>query len=160
MTESERWKVIPAAPEYEVSSSGDIHRIKSGHVLNPSVTKQGECIANLFIGERKRTKAFSWHRIVADAFVENPNGFPCVMHKDGNRGNNSASNLEWVSRSRCMKSAYESGSKKPTRGFRIRTPIGDFSHQREAAQAAGISQSTLAGRLKSERFPDWYNLSD
>lgn len=117
------------------------------------------CIANLYIGGSKKPKSFMWHRVVAEAFVDNPEGLPCVMHKDGNRGNNNASNLEWCSRSGNMKRAYAAGSKKPTRGFRISTPNGVFSHQREAAQAAGISQSALAWRLKSARFPDWHNLS-
>lgn len=159
MTESERWKVVREAPEYEVSNSGDIRRIKTRHVLSPSVSKQG-CIANLYVGGSKKPKAFLWHRVVAEAFIDNPDELPCVRHKDGNRSNNNASNLEWSCRSRCMKRAYATGSKKPTRGSKISTPIGVFTHQREAAKAAGISQSTVAWRIKSDRFPDWYNLSD
>ena len=40
-------------------------------------------------------KVKSVHRIVADAFIDNPNGYPVVNHKDENRLNNRADNLEW-----------------------------------------------------------------
>lgn len=43
------------------------------------------------------THTISVHRIVAQHFVPNPNNLPCVNHKDGNKHNNNASNLEWVS---------------------------------------------------------------
>lgn len=35
------------------------------------------------------------HRLVAQAFIENPNGYPCINHKDENTRNNHADNLEW-----------------------------------------------------------------
>lgn len=47
----------------------------------------------------KKRKQHSIHRLVATAFVENPNGYPMVNHKDENRRNNLASNLEWCNAS-------------------------------------------------------------
>lgn len=44
-------------------------------------------------GERKLRKV---HRLVAEAFIPNPGGLPQIDHKDGNKNNNSVSNLEWV----------------------------------------------------------------
>ena len=42
-----------------------------------------------------KTKSFLVHRLVAKAFIENPNNYPCINHKDENKTNNNADNLEW-----------------------------------------------------------------
>lgn len=55
------------------------------------------------------------HRLVARAFVPNPNGYPVVNHKDGNKSNNNYTNLEWCSYSYNNKHAYDIGLKKGKR---------------------------------------------
>lgn len=61
------------------------HLRGKGRLLYPAVTlsKDGE------------SKSFSIHRLVADAFIPNPDGLPEVNHKDENPLNNRADNLEW-----------------------------------------------------------------
>ena len=59
---------------------------------------------------RKNTSTHRYvHRLVAQAFVENPNGLKEVNHLDGNKANNAASNLAWVSRRDNVRHAVVSG---------------------------------------------------
>ena len=57
-------------------------------------------------GERKLKKI---HRLVAEAFIPNPSNLPQIDHKDGNKNNNSASNLEWVTGEENYRRALQMG---------------------------------------------------
>lgn len=87
----EEWKIIEDFPEYEVSSFGRIKR--SNKFLTPTKKSDGYFKINLRLN--KVPKTVYVHRIVAKAFVENPNNYNCVNHKDENKANNNADNLEW-----------------------------------------------------------------
>jgi hypothetical protein len=54
------------------------------------------------------------HRLVAECFLENPRNLPEVNHKDGNKANNTAENLEWVTRSENLLHSYRTGLKPRT----------------------------------------------
>lgn len=59
-------------------------------------------------------KDYFVHRIVASLFCDNPNGYTVVDHKDGNKLNNHADNLEWVSSGENNRRAFANGLKPPT----------------------------------------------
>lgn len=83
--------------KYTVNRTGYILNLESGKVIKGTVDKcTGYVKANLFFGGKSHM--FLMHRLVAIAFIPNPNNLPHVHHKDGNKLNNSADNLEWVSR--------------------------------------------------------------
>ena len=98
----EAWKsVVGYEGLYEVSENGNIRKFKTHRQLRHCVHKTGyESVVLYKNGQPKRTLV---HRIVASAFLDNPNGYKYVNHKDETRGNNSASNLEWCSREYNMK---------------------------------------------------------
>ena len=57
------------------------------------------------------------HRLVAETFLPNPNSLPFVLHKDGNKENNSVDNLEWVSRSKAFLNSIRARDCKKRLGY-------------------------------------------
>ena len=95
----EEWRIVKDYPNYSVSSLGRIRNDKFGRILKPS--KRGECRSYLFValynGGHSTRKDISIHRLVADAFIPNPDNLPEVNHIDKNGLNNAVDNLEWAS---------------------------------------------------------------
>ena len=94
----EIWKdVVGYEGLYEVSNLGNIKNAK-GRILKPLVRKHGYLGIQLRGkgGNERGFKTFSIHRLVAKAFIPNPENKPEVNHIDENKTNNQANNLEWV----------------------------------------------------------------
>lgn len=89
---------------YKVYDGGKVIG-KRGQIMSPSYNGRGYLILGIMVGSKRVTKAV--HRIVAECFVENPNNYLEVNHKDGDKLNNCKDNLEWVSRSENLKHAYK-----------------------------------------------------
>lgn len=113
----EIWERIKGFEDYEISNLGnvrsynktpDIHIHKSIHVNH---TKEGYEVITL-----TKTRKYLIHRLVAETFIPNPENKKEVNHKDLNKQNNKADNLEWVSRSENMKHAYDNGAIKIPNG--------------------------------------------
>lgn len=90
------------------------------------------------------------HRIVAKMFVENPNGYRCIDHKNSNKQDNDINNLQWCTHSYNNKQAYARGEKIITNRLRNvgvsmrKVSFQDAEKIRELYKAGGISQSKLA----------------
>ncbi len=61
-------------------------------------------------------KTYYIHRLIAEAFIPNPNNYPCVNHINGDKTDNRVDNLEWCTYSHNNKEAYKLGLKKPHKG--------------------------------------------
>ena len=93
--EKEFWKDVPGCDGfYQVSNFGRIKSLKSNIILKPQKEKNGYLRFKLKFGTK--FKSVLAHRIVAMAFIPNPENKPQIDHKDGNRINNKADNLCWV----------------------------------------------------------------
>ena len=83
---------------YQVSSLGRVKSLGNNKTKKEKILKliehsQGYLIVNLYKeGKRKTIKI---HRLVAEAFIDNPNNYPIINHKDENPSNNNVENLEW-----------------------------------------------------------------
>ena len=96
------------------------------YVLNkamPITIRNGYKCVSLYSTNAKRAKQEYIHRLVGKAFVCNPKRLLCINHIDGNKQNNSASNLEWCNKSKNNKHAYRTGLRSNGRGGGHNTPI-------------------------------------
>jgi len=103
----EIWKPIKNYEEYyEISNHGNVRRIKYDNKGNLKQYPLPNYIKNKIdkdgykrytLSLKSKNKEFSSHRLVAQAFIPNPNNYPVVNHKDGDKNNNNIDNLEWCS---------------------------------------------------------------
>lgn len=111
--EGEVWKTVPDLYGYEISNLGRVKSLpkaqgfgfKKETVLEGFLTRKGYHKVNLKVD--KKAKGTLVHRLVAMAFLPNPNNLPEVNHKNGIKTDNRIENLEWVTHSENMRHALE-----------------------------------------------------
>lgn len=107
----EKWIIINGEPNYEVSNLGQVRNKTTGKILAQNKTSTSQ---RWYV--KIHQKNYNVARLVAIAFVPLIEGKEYVNHIDGDKLNNRADNLEWVSRSENEKHAFANGLKTPTRG--------------------------------------------
>lgn len=103
---------------YIITRSADVYNIKTGKKLKPGITNVGYYYVNIQLGKRGYYKSKTIHRLVATAYLPNPNDYPVVNHIDGNKLHSSVDNLEWCTFSYNNQHAFNTGLKMPTKGTR------------------------------------------
>lgn len=97
------WKpVVGYEGLYEVSNTGlikslNMYRNKEPHLM--SLTRRTDGYLKVGLSRNNTTKQFAVHRLVAEAFIPNPDNLEMVNHKDEDITNNNVNNLEWCTRS-------------------------------------------------------------
>jgi hypothetical protein len=99
---------------YLVSRDGRIFSLLSGFTLRPKFTADEYLKVNLFDAESRRSTKLV-HRLVAAAFVLNPENKPCINHLDCVRSNNAAANLEWCTHAENLQHGMKYGNIEGTR---------------------------------------------
>lgn len=162
----ERWKPIKGYEDlYEVSDWGRVRsldryvnyksklgkiytRLEKGRLLKPSKDKDGYLLVHFF--KQDKGKMFRVHRLVAEAFVENPNNYPCVNHKTECKTFNHFSALEWcdVKTNTNFGSCIERRSKKLNKKVLQYSKCGEFINEwssiNEVAKILGINQPNIS----------------
>lgn len=100
---------IPGYERYSVTSHGRVwSEARGGRFLSGGINGEGYRVVLLYDGSGRRITS-AVHRLVAQAFVPNPDGLETVNHKDTNKDNNRSSNLEWLTRVDNLVHAQEAG---------------------------------------------------
>ncbi len=100
--------------EREITTSTGWTKTKKMAEMKAIAGKDGYMRINLSVEGNK--KSYTIHRLVANAFIENPDGLPQVNHIDCDKSNNNEENLEWTDASGNQKHAFENG---------LNTQVGD-----------------------------------
>lgn len=141
---------------YAVTSCGKIWSYRNEKFLTPETDIGGYLRVNLC--KNGKTKHYKIHRLVADAYIPNPENLPQINHKDENKANNCLQNLEWCD--------AKYNTNYGTRNDKIKKPIlqytlnGEFVREWPSASDVGKEVSThicncLKGRKKSAYGYKW-----
>ena len=165
-TQIEVWENIKGYEGlYQVSNMGRVKSLertvtqKNGRkysvkerILKPRATPSGYLLVSLCNGSGK-VKTFKVHRLVCEAFHENPKNKPCVNHIDENKTNNVASNLEWCT--------VAENINHGTRTARTSKPVGQYTRDgnlikvwqsiHEVGRQLGFDNGTISKAARSKR---------
>lgn len=112
---------FPCYYNYTLFEDGTILNNDNGKwIKGTSITKNNRYV-KIHLGADHCSKFIPLHRLVAQAFIPNPNNYPQVNHKDGNRYNNSADNLEWCTAQQNVRHCRDNGFHMEQYGELIRT---------------------------------------
>jgi len=151
----EYWKFVYGYPHLIVSNTGKVRSLLSDREIKPFVSNRG--YQRVALCKDGTTKFVSVHRIVAEAFIPNPNGYTDVDHIDGNKLNNNADNLQWLSRGDNIRKAGDARWKgaKPV----ICVETGKvYKSVTQASNELHIPQATISAIAKGE-YKSYHKLS-
>lgn len=169
---SEQWKPVPEwEGKYEVSNAGEVrsldrHVVRSdsssqtikGRPMSLSTSSTGYLVVRLSSTNPTRRLTARVHRLVASAFLPNPEGKPQVNHIDSDRRNNRVENLEWVNGSENLTHGYHHGAVKLPHRFgesansakltedqveEIRSALGRGEPKKSIARRFAVSPKTI-----------------
>lgn len=145
------WKPITDFPDYEVSNDGRVYSLRSSIELKPRIIRNYKYVC-LYPGKRwKRI-----HRLVAKAFIPNPDNLPEVNHKDLDKMNCHDWNLEWKTHkgntqhaiaNGAHKTCHQNGEDNDNSKLTVERVLAireDTRSQRQIAKDYGISQQTVS----------------
>ncbi len=108
MDTHEGWKMIEEVNGiYSISNQGRVRNNRTGYILKPIKWTKGYMKVNLKVNGNSDSQMI--HRLVAMAFIPNPENKPEVNHKNGIHDDNRVENLEWVTGEENRKHAYDTG---------------------------------------------------
>lgn len=156
----EEWKIIDGYSRYIISNTGEVKNLKTGRILKKDSSRN---YYEVVLSKNGKTKKYSIHRLVAEAFIPNPENKPQVNHKDGNKLNNNLDNLEWCTTKEnaehardILKISYNTENAHEARKIKInvlnenKEIIQTFNSINECANFYNIKYQTIQYYLKTQ----------
>ena len=135
----EEWRDIEGFPWYAVSNTGRVVNVRSNRELTPCVDRSnGYAVVNLYDETGKPRRKYL-HRLMAEAFLPNPDNKRTINHIDCNKSNNTLDNIEWATDSENMRHAFQNGLCENTRQ-------SAYIQQRRLAEAPRTDRQREAAR--------------
>lgn len=133
----ERWKDINGFEGlYMISDYGNVLSLKNNIIRKTK--KNNRNYHQICLNKNGEQHYFLVHRLVAEHFIDNPNNYPQVNHKDENKDNNRADNLEWcTNRYNC---------RYGTRNERVRNSEGYIKHLNE--RKVRVAGKSIDGKIE------------
>lgn len=139
-------------PNYSVDTEGNVWNIIRGYKLKHSTIKEGYMLVMLYNNGAR--KSFLIHRLVALAFIPNPNKYPFINHKNENKCDNSVGNLEWCS--------ANYNNNYGTRNIRQSVTISGENHPfyNKTSKNSHLSKPILQYSKDNVFIKEWYCATD
>lgn len=159
----EEWKpIIGWENKYEVSNYGNVRNINTNKYIIGDINNCGYYRVSLY--DNGKSKKYFRHRLVAMHFIDNPNEYDFVNHKDGDKSNNSVINLEWCTQSYNEKHAFATGLKQKTNSPFIvifeNNEIKRYENQNLLADEIGVCQQAVSNWLNGKEKPTNRNIKE
>lgn len=153
---------------YEVDDLGNVYSVRRNKIMSPVIINSGYYTVKL--SKNKILTRYLIHRLVAQAFLDNPDNLPCVNHKDEDKTNNSVDNLEWCT--------YQYNNSYNDKGRRISATksipvyqfdlngnlIKEWKSMKEAGKSLGIDEANISaacsGKLKTYKGFIWKKITN
>ena len=162
MNTNEIWFPVLGSARYEVSNFGNVRNAHTKETKAQRKTPKGYKVVTLKEGGVRKCRYI--HRLVAEAFLQNPSGLPQVNHKDENKENNMDENLEWCSakyninygtaptrRSEALKGRTPSNCQQVLQIDKHGKEAGRFASATEAGEKLGICSEHIGEAANGKR---------
>lgn len=173
----ERWRIIEGHTNYEVSDLGNVRSIdryipdswgrlflRKGKILKNSIGVRGYVIVGLSCPNNgiRKVKYSKVHRLVAEAFIPNPDNKETVNHINGIKTDNRVENLEWATIQENAKHARDIGliQPNPNTVFALSPPKGELNVKAKLTEAdiLGIRE-LFKSKITLKNIASKYNVS-